>query len=129
MEFEDRHTFDEDGEHDENECEQCVEAQESVVNSCKCGECCRSLIIEVSLRDAEREPKIKELGRPLKGMDGGLAGYSLNRKGKDYSCVFLNQDNLCGIYPTRPLVCRVFNCDGEYREELIELGILKRDQS
>jgi hypothetical protein len=31
---------------------------------CRCGECCRRLIIEVAVEDAEREPKIKKLGSP-----------------------------------------------------------------
>jgi Fe-S-cluster containining protein len=40
-------------------------------------------------------------------------------------CVFLDpKTDLCGIYKTRPLVCRLFDCEGEGREQLIELGIL-----
>ncbi len=37
--------------------------------------------------------------------------------------------NACTIYETRPLLCRLFNCEREGREQLIELGILKRDEA
>jgi Fe-S-cluster containining protein len=40
-------------------------------------------------------------------------------------CVFLNpQTQLCTIYRTRPLACRLFDCDGEDRQRLVQLGIL-----
>ena len=40
------------------------------------------------------------------------------------ACAFLNQTtNLCSIYDTRPWVCRVFDCDGQGKEQLIQLGI------
>jgi Fe-S-cluster containining protein len=53
-------------------------------------------------------------------------GYLLNSK--DGPCVFLDlETNLCSIHPTRPLMCRLFDCAGEGREQIIELGILDRD--
>lgn len=56
-----------------------------------------------------------------------LAGYLLNAK--DGPCAFLDrQTNLCTIYDSRPLICRLFDCEGEDRERLIELGILDRKQ-
>jgi Fe-S-cluster containining protein len=117
------HTLDEDGEHDEDACYKCLADRPAIVNVCRCGECCRRLIIEVLLEDAEREPKIKEMGSPLKGFDGEQIGYWLNAK--DGPCVFLDRaSNRCTIYETRPLLCRLFSCDGEAREELVQLGIL-----
>jgi Fe-S-cluster containining protein len=124
------HQFDEDGWHDEDECRVCLEKQ-TVVNSCRCGECCRRLLIEVDVEDAEHEPKIKELGSPIyhpavltgTGRDE-LIGYLLNRQGEDVSCVFLSEQNLCSIHPTRPLVCRLFNCDDKDRDDQVELGVL-----
>src|SRR5205807_2014519 len=103
------------------------------LSSCRCAECCRRLLIEVTLEDARREPKIKELGSPTytpailtKSGQRELEGYLLN--GQDGPCVFLDQaQNLCTIHPTRPLICRLFDCDHDGREQLIELGILKRD--
>lgn len=119
--------------HDPEECYHCLRA-ETVESVCRCGLCCR-LLIETCIQDAEMEPKIKERGSPIcmpaaltgTGKDE-LTGYLLN--GKDGACVFLDQvTNLCTIHATRPLVCRLFNCDGEGREQLIELGYLKRDDS
>ena len=124
------HTLDEDGDHDEETCYRCLLGQE-VKNECKCGKCCR-LIVEVELEDAERESKIKELGLPIytdarltASGQRELSGYLLNDKSNGHACVFLDREsNLCKIYPTRPLVCRLFDCDGSGREQLIELGFL-----
>ncbi len=108
------------------------ETPPEVKNECRCGECCRRMIIETELEDAEREPKIKERGSPIylppEVTESGqkeLIGYNLNDKAKDYACTFLDQStNLCSIYETRPWACRVFDCDGEQRDELVQLGIL-----
>ena len=101
------HELDEDGFHDEDECRKCLLSRE-VKNKCRCAECCRQLIIEVDLQDAKREPKIAERGKPLKG-GRELIGYLLN--GDDGACVFLDQTtNLCTIYRSRPLSCRLFDC-------------------
>ena len=121
-----------DPHHDPEECYQCLLEQE-VISTCRCAACCRSLLIEVGLEDAEREPKIKEHGSPLytppeltESGERELEGYLLN--GPDLACVFLDQaTNLCTVYATRPLACRLFDCDGEGREQLIELGIVNRD--
>jgi Fe-S-cluster containining protein len=129
-----KHDFDEDGEHDPDECEECLARTATIHSTCRCGQCCQ-LIVEVSLRDAEREPKIRELGSPIYApaelTESGkreLDGYLLNT-GKDNACVFLDQaTNLCSIHPTRPLVCRLFDCDGEGRQQLIDLGMLPADR-
>jgi Fe-S-cluster containining protein len=84
---------------------------------------------EVSLPDAQREPFIRErcppIYTPAELTESGkaeLEGYLLNDP--DGPCVFLNQEtNLCTIHATRPLVCRLFDCDGEGRDQLIELGV------
>src|SRR5579884_1773954 len=87
-------------------------------SACRCGECCRKLILEAGLSDAEREPRLKE----CEGIDEGpeftrsgrpeLIGYMLNDKDKGYACHFLDlKTNLCEIYDTRPWMCRVFDCD------------------
>ena len=76
------------------------------------------MIIEVTARDAAREPLIKVLGRKLRDGHTGEyppddeAGWLLN--GKSGPCVFLKEEagkDLCSIYATRPLVCRLFCCD------------------
>jgi Fe-S-cluster containining protein len=126
------HSLDEWGEHDPDTCYECLLALE-VQSPCRCAECCKRLIIEADLRDAEREPRIKALGSPIYTppeltVSGNreLEGYILNRvHGPDVACVFLDQGtNHCTIYDTRPLGCRLFDCNGEGREKLIELGIL-----
>ena len=84
-------------------------------------------------RGRKREPKIREQCSPIytpgeltKSGNRELAGYLLNKiTGNGHACTFLNETtNLCSIYDTRPWVCRVFDCDGNEREELIQLGIL-----
>jgi Fe-S-cluster containining protein len=111
----DEHQLDFEGYHDESECEVCIEAQESKSCACRCGRCCEVAIVEASFRDAEREPRIAETGMPLMDdMRTGTkeqVGWMLGRK--DGHCVFFDPENrLCTIYETRPLECRVFNCDG-----------------
>jgi len=103
-----------------------------VHSDCRCGECCRRLIIEVGLEDAKREPKIAERCGPIytdarltASGKRELEGYVLNSERNGYACEFLEQStNLCTIYETRPWACRVFDCEGESREELVQLGIL-----
>ena len=90
------------------------------------------LLIEVSVRDAEREPKIKKRGSPMysppeltRSGQRELIGYILNVKENGYACAFLDRaTNDCTIYDTRPLPCRIFDCAGDGREQLVELGIL-----
>lgn len=121
------HTVEDDGVHDEEACYTCLLRKE-VKNECRCGLCCRRLLIEALPEDAEREPRIKERGSPLKGFGDELVGYLLNSR-EDMACVFLDRaSNLCTIYETRRLVCRLFDCAGEGREQLIELGIIAREQ-
>jgi hypothetical protein len=121
------HTHDDD--EYEGECYPCL-AAEAVKSDCRCGECCRRLIQEVLVEDAEVEPRIKERCSPLyehprltASGTRELIGYLLNAE--DGPCTFLDrQTNLCTIHETRPLMCRLFSCDGNDREDLVELGIL-----
>lgn len=122
------HTRDEDGDHDPDQCYECLKKEE-VKNICDCGKCCRHLLIEVLAEDAKREPKIAERGSPILGWPDAnghreLDGYFLNARGDDMACVFLDRaTNKCTIYETRPLLCRLFNCDGAGREQLVELDL------
>jgi hypothetical protein len=104
-------------EHEPDGCYHCL-LDDVVSNICRCGNCCRALIIEACLQDAEVEPRIKDHGSPLytgpeftASGERELQGYILN--GAQGQCVFLDDaSNLCTIYATRPLVCRLFQCDG-----------------
>jgi Fe-S-cluster containining protein len=126
------HTLDEFGDHEPDECYECLLGQE-VKGDCRCGKCC-TLLVEVGLEDAEREPKIRERGSPIYtsailtgAVQRELAGYLLNTEDNSYACTFLDKPSgLCTIYDTRPLACRLFDCAGEGREQLIELGIIER---
>jgi Fe-S-cluster containining protein len=102
-----------------------------VHSDCRCGECCRHLIIEAELDDAEGESRIKERGSPIYAppeLTGTgqreLAGYVLNSPDNGFACTFLARStNLCSIYDTRPWVCRVFDCDREGGEQLVQFGV------
>src|SRR4051812_9098522 len=94
--------MDEDGEHDEESCYPC-RAADAVTTICRCGDCCRHLIIEVLLQDAEVEPRIKERGDPIytpaeltASGQRELSGYLLNSTDNGGACVFFDRDtNLC----------------------------------
>src|SRR5262245_61473157 len=80
--------------HDPDECYSCLAGRPPLLSECRCGNCCRSLIIEVRLEDALREPRIAELASPIyapKELTGGeevLEGFLLNGPGGP--CVFLD---------------------------------------
>lgn len=109
--------------HDPEECEACLVGH-AITSDCRCGKCCESLIIEASECDAQRESKIRQFGSAYRDQ----LGYLLNSPAGP--CVFFSRDadgrGVCSIYDTRPLACRTFDCDGEGREKLIELGIITR---
>ena len=96
-----------------------------------------TFIIEADLEAAVREPQIREKGAPIytpAELTGTgqkeLEGYLLNSRDNGYACTFLEQtSNLCSIYPTRPWACRVFDCDGEGHEQLVQLDVLPRTSS
>ena len=129
-------TLDDNSDEEEDEDDDSEEELKEATCECRCGECCRRLLIEVDLDDAEREPRIKDLGSPTytdarltRSGKRELEGYLLNSR-EDMACVFLDREkNLCTIYETRPFGCRVFDCDREGREQMIELGIFERDSA
>lgn len=59
----------------------------------RCGECCRHI-----------------------GNIPALSGFAR----EDGSCRFLTEDNLCGIYEKRPLVCNVAGIYGEFFKDVPE---------
>src|SRR4051812_47751659 len=92
-----RHTCEDDDDIDGSEgCVPCLTATEAK-SECRCGACCRSLILEACVQDAEVEPRIKELCGELREMGDEVIGYLLNAP--DGPCTFLDrQANLCTIY-------------------------------
>jgi len=112
-----RHELDEEGEHDPGECQKCIEASNTVICSCACGDCCRHLIIETTLADAEREPLVARRGTPIRDFEE-VVGFNLNDPANGYACTFLDQaTSRCTIWATRPGVCRLFDCDSPQARE------------
>jgi Fe-S-cluster containining protein len=81
-----------------------------------CGECCRHKLVDVFAEDILREPKVGEHMSPLRepGLDGEI-GYLNCGSGK---CFFLDNENRCGIYATRPVVCVLFPAGSEACQEV-----------
>lgn len=101
--------------HDEEECPLCLEGRECR-SQCRCGCCCERLIIEASAFDALREPLIKERGSIIiddPSLPLEVADWLLNSR--TGPCVFFHRGSdghgVCEIYATRPLGCRLFDCD------------------
>ncbi len=98
--------------HDPEECERCLEQNESVLSKCRCGFCCERLILEASLRDGLREPRIAAECELLRDIGPEPIGYLLNDRTNGNACHFFDRETrLCTIYDTRPLMCRLFDCD------------------
>jgi Fe-S-cluster containining protein len=96
--------------------------------TCRCGLCCQHFLIEATAADARREPRIAELGAPIPREDAGEpAGYVLNRGAfAGGACLFLGFEGeraVCGIYETRPEVCRLFDCERDGKLRLLALGL------
>ncbi|MDZ4683525.1 MAG: YkgJ family cysteine cluster protein [Planctomycetaceae bacterium] len=109
----DDHQLDDGGTHDPDDCEVCVEGVQTRNCVCRCGVCCEQLLIEASLRDAVREPRIAAECQALRDFVEPI-GYLLNDAANGGACRFFDRTTrLCTIHETRPLVCRVFNCDQE----------------
>ena len=113
----DTHELDEDGWHDAEDCELCLETHGTVKCACQCGHCGERLMIAASFRDAEREPRIKEECKTLRELDEPI-GYYLTDLANNYACHFFDRETRrCTIYETRPAICRIFNGDEERQGE------------
>jgi Fe-S-cluster containining protein len=74
-----------------------------------CGACCRKYPIFASKADAEREPRIRKDGFELpERAQGESRVYELHRLPSREACIFIDRNNRCMIYTTRPEVCRRF---------------------
>lgn len=74
-----------------------------------CGACCRCFPIFASPADAKREPRIQvETRRIEPHLATGHKAYQLFPLPFQERCAFLQSDQLCQIYTTRPDVCRRF---------------------
>jgi Fe-S-cluster containining protein len=81
-----------------------------------CGACCKTKLVDVHEVDLLREPRLATQMLRLKepGLDGEI-GYLGCRP--DGSCSFLEGDNRCSIYATRPSVCVLFAAGSDECQE------------
>lgn len=76
----------------------------------QCGACCRCFPIFASAEDARREPRIQTDTIKLKAhLATPDKAYQLFPLPFQEQCAFLQTDQLCRIYTTRPDVCRRFS--------------------
>lgn len=82
-----------------------------------CGECCRQKLVDVFEEDILRESKVAEQMSPLRepGLDGEIGYLNCGSRG---NCFFLDSDNRCGIYPTRPVTCVLFPAGSDQCQEV-----------
>ena len=82
-----------------------------------CGECCRHKLVDVFEEDILREPRVGAQMSPLRepGLDGEIGYLNCGSGGK---CFFLDGENRCGIYPTRPVVCVLFPAGSDACQEV-----------
>ena len=79
-----------------------------------CGACCRTFPIFASESDAAREPRVAAEGRRLPAqLAGGEWHYRLFPLPFLDACTFLDADDRCTIYDSRPDVCRRFAAGSE----------------
>ena len=83
-----------------------------------CGACCRTFPIFAGDADAEREPRVEAEGLRLAEHLGG-PGYTIRLYPLPFheACCFLDTDQRCDIYETRPGVCREFAAGSEQCQE------------
>lgn len=88
---------------------------DEVFDCTDCGACCRCFPIFASAGDAEREPKIKERGVYCEDFLGekGRVAYRLYPLLNTKGCAFLQENQLCSVYATRPGVCRIFEAGSD----------------
>ena len=100
----------------------------------KCGACCKgSLLVEAYDLDVRREPKLatadigvwtREMTMQALMAELEDVGKCLLIAGGAHSCRFLDEDNACRIYPTRPNVCVAMDPgDEQCQEARSEQGI------
>jgi Fe-S-cluster containining protein len=78
----------------------------------KCGACCKgTLIVEAEELDVLREPRIIDADSHHRGKSVEQMVHEIQTEWKavilacSRPCMFLGEDNLCQIYPTRPNAC------------------------
>ena len=80
-----------------------------------CGACCRTFPIYATSADAAREPRLAAEALPIRGPNAPPDAWALRLYPLPFqdACGFLDVDRRCGIYATRPQVCREFLAGGD----------------
>ena len=83
-----------------------------------CGACCRTFPIFASAEDASREPRVAAEGKELAPhLRTSAYAFQLYPLPFHETCCFLDVDQRCVIYETRPDVCRQFAAGGDQCQE------------
>ena len=94
-----------------------MHTNESSFKCDQCGMCCQSLFIFIGPEDLQREPRLRKAVSPLKNLPeeqelfGEFSNKYLLSAGWAIPCPFLDDNNLCTIYETRPENCRNWEPD------------------
>lgn len=92
-----------------------------------CGACCETWRVLVAEEDAQREPRIRDEARELpENQRTPYWRFVLFPLPFHTSCAFLDGQKRCGIYETRPRVCREFEAGSERCQEARRLNNLPR---
>jgi Fe-S-cluster containining protein len=88
-----------------------------------CGACCRTKLVDVYEEDLLREPSLAQRMMTVKepGLDGEIGYLNCLRDG---ACPFLDGEERCSIYPTRPVACVLFPPGGEECQEARKVFLL-----
>lgn len=87
----------------------------------RCGQCCRAFGITLSITDMNREPRLWDVAVPIQQVGNPrtrvfMAEYNhpwvIGKDHRNGPCPFLTARNECGIYETRPQICRDYPENG-----------------
>ena len=90
---------------------------------CKqCGKCCHAFGITLAIEDMNREPRLWDVSVPIHKVGNPKTRAFMAEKKHPWAiggkvslgspCPFLTAENLCGIYETRPQICREYPENG-----------------
>jgi Fe-S-cluster containining protein len=101
--------------------EQNIRMSQATYDCDSCGACCKTFPIFASEADACREPRLRaEAGLLPVSYQTAQWKYRLHPLPFLETCCFLDSDNRCSIYATRPDVCRRFAAGSEQCQQARE---------
>jgi Fe-S-cluster containining protein len=83
-----------------------------------CGACCRTFPVLVSIGDSRREPRIEAEACPIEPWNRTSEWeFKLHPLPFSRGCLFLDENDSCSVYETRPDVCRIFDAGSKQCSE------------